>query len=70
MTTYESAEHESLRAVVRCITVNFGRDYCHQRVDDARRFWRVYKFSELTPFGANAVRKTLEKMLPIRGDFA
>ncbi|HEV2155439.1 hypothetical protein [Bradyrhizobium sp.] len=70
MHTYESVEHESLRATVRCLTVNFGKAYAHQRVEEARRFWRVGRFSELSPFGANAVRKTLERALPIRGDFA
>lgn len=70
MTTFESPEHESLRAVVRCLTVNFGQADAHCRVEQARKFWRVGRFSELSPFGANAVRKTLEKALPIRGDYA
>jgi hypothetical protein len=70
MHAYESAEHESLRATVRCLTVNFGQAFAHQRVEEARKFWRVGRFAELSPFGANAVRKTLEKQLPLRGDYA
>lgn len=70
MRVYDSAEHESLRAIVRCLTVNFGLPFAYQRVEQARKFWRVHQFSELSPFGANAVRKTLERALPIRGDYA
>ncbi|WP_439392581.1 hypothetical protein ACRQ5Q_24475 [Bradyrhizobium sp. PMVTL-01] len=69
MHVYESSEHESLRAVVRCLTVNYGQADAHYRVEQARKFWRVGRFSELSPFGANAVRKTLEKQLPLRGDY-
>ncbi|MGZ5988757.1 MAG: hypothetical protein ACXWLZ_06885 [Rhizomicrobium sp.] len=61
---YNSAEHESLRAVMRCLIANFGEDEGRRRSEGAIRAFGVIYTSELSPFGANWTRKFLEKMLP------
>lgn len=68
--TYDEVEHESLRAIVRCTLVNYGRAYTEARTTELKRFFRVERFEQLSPFGANKCRKLLEKQLPLRGDYA
>lgn len=64
MTRYDSPEHESLRATIRCLRVNFGPE----GETTAREFiagaFRANSPDELSPFGANYVRKNLERALP------
>lgn len=68
--TYNSPEHESLRAVINCLRANFGA-YGETK---AREFiangFRVTSPDELSPVGAYYCRKHLERALPFRGDFA
>lgn len=65
---YNGPEHESLRAVMRCLLVNFVDGY--DRFARAVRYMGVNNHDELSPWGANHVRKQLERSLPLRGDFA
>lgn len=65
---YNGPEHESLRAVLRCLMVNFADGF--DRFARAVRYMGVDNHDELSPFGANHVRKQLEKQLPLREDFA
>lgn len=67
---YNSAAHESLRAVARCMWVNFGKEEGRRRVNGALTAMGVVHGSELSEFGANWTRKFLEKQLPLRGDYA
>jgi hypothetical protein len=66
---YNSAAHESLRAVIRCLIANFGKDEARTRANSAIRAMGVTYTSELSECGANWTRKFLEKQLPIRGDY-
>lgn len=67
--SYNSAAHESLRAVFRCFIVNFGEAEGWDRSRPALRAMGVKYVSELSEFGANYTRKFLEKQLPLRGDY-
>lgn len=69
MRTYNGPEHESFRAVARCMLVNFGANGL-RCVDGLLNYMGVRNADELSPFGANYCRKHLEKQLPIRGDYA
>jgi hypothetical protein len=66
--TYNGPEHESLRAVARCLLVNFGA-HGMGWVDDMLTYMGVRKAEDLSPNGANFVRKCLERRLPLRGDY-
>lgn len=68
--TYDSPEHESLRAIVRCTLANFGQPYAEARTTELKRFFRIDGFEQLSPFGANKCRKLLQDQLPLRGDYA
>jgi hypothetical protein len=70
MRTYDGPEHESLRAVIRCMVVNYGVTGRLQAREYLMRVFQVSGPSELSPWGANCARKNLEKHLPIRGDYA
>ncbi|MDI1263890.1 MAG: hypothetical protein PS018_11595 [bacterium] len=67
---YNSAAHESLRAVVRCLMVNIGRSNARALSSDLLRFMGVDHGSQLSPDGAYYCRKMLERHLPLRGDYA
>lgn len=67
MRTYDGPEHESFRAVQRSMWVNYGwlgRD----RVSAALKFMGVASHYQLSPWGANRVRKMLQEQLPPSGD--
>lgn len=66
---YNSAAHESLRATVRCLIANFGKEDGKRRGNELLRFMGVQYGSDLSPEGAWLCRKVLERQLPLRGDF-
>lgn len=66
---YNSAAHESFRAVCRSLCVTFGNDEAHRRARGLLDFMRVRYPSQLSPDGVYHCRKLLEKALPLRGDF-
>ncbi len=67
---YDGPEHESLRAVTRCLFVNFGEAGRRRAYEFIVHALRVSDPAELSPWGANYARRHLEKQLPLRGDFA
>lgn len=68
MRTYNSPEHESLRAVIRCLVLHW-RDEGEAYVAGALTGMGVENIDALSPFGANFTRKLIEKHLPLRGDY-
>lgn len=60
----KSAEHESLHAVCRSIALRFGADDGARRIREAMAAMRVVNGDQLSPFGANFIRKLLERSLP------
>lgn len=66
--TYNGPEHESLRAVARCLLVNYGKEGMAWATD-MLDYMGVRKADELSPVGANLVRSHLERRLPLRGDY-
>lgn len=70
MRRYDSPEHESLRAVTRCLILHFGRLDGMFRAYSLFQRLGVQYGADLSPVGANFARKILEKQLPLRGDFA
>lgn len=61
---YNSAEHESLRAVIRSMIVRFGTDDAYRRMNGVLNYMGARYASDLSPSGANYCRKHLEWMLP------
>lgn len=68
MTRYDSPEHESLRAVIRCMTVNFGPAGTARAREFIACAFRVNEPEQLSAFGAHYCRKHLERALPLAGD--
>ncbi len=63
MRTFNSPEHESFRAVTRCMSVAFGQD-ATRRIRGLLGYMGVSCSSQLSPEGANYCRKLLERQLP------
>lgn len=70
MKRYDSPEHESLRATIRCLRVNFGAFGENMARTFIASAFRVNEPEQLSAFGAHFCRKHLERALPLKADFA